>query len=77
MKYVALWFAVAFILALALAASLVMRWASWGFPTQEMFRRGRHMITGGSFVVGGVLLMAAVITVLYGVTRRLYRWAVK
>ena len=77
MKYVALGFAVAFALALALAASIVIRFAGLGFPAPEIVKRGLDVVLMFAVLTGGVMLLAATITLLYGVTRRLYRWAAK
>jgi len=77
MKYVALSFAVAFVLALALVVSIVIRFAGLGFPASEMMKRGGEAVVAFAAITALVMLLAAIITLLYGVTRRLYHWAVK
>jgi len=75
-KHVALGFAVAFVLALELVAWLIFLFAD--FPNApEMMRKTTASVAGFGFDAAAFMLLASIITLLYGVTRRLYRWAVK
>ena len=70
MKHVGLGFAVAFVLAMELVFSL-------GFlVSPEDARQSGEFVIDLSISASMVMVHAAIIVLLYGVTRRLYRWAV-
>ena len=76
MKNVALGFAVAFVLALELVAWLIFLVAR-SPNASENVREATKLVAGFGFDAAAFMLLAAIVTLLYGVMRRLYRWAVK
>ena len=77
MKYLAVGFAIAFALALALAVSAVAYLVGLGETIWQAVGRLEFLLALAVALGLATMLIAALFTLMCGVTRRLYRWAVK